>query len=211
MSIQLLTARAKAGPQRSDEIASAQLTDFNPYVETRHRVASGPLTAATATWYLRLIRRTTGGYGGAATNRRDRPRLVRRDPLRDDRRRSESRARCAVHAHARATGRAGGEVRRVQDLSRLSRPARRPRDRRGLDRDDVGSAHRARDRGAGGRQARLPGEADGVDGRRLPGDPRGGGDGRRAFCSSATSAASTRATGWPSRRSRGGRSVGSSR
>ena len=62
----------------------------------------------------------------------------------------------------------GREVRRRQDLPRLPRAARRSRDRRGLDRDDVGSAHRAGDRGARGRQARLPREADGLDRRGLP-------------------------------------------
>ena len=63
------------------------------------------------------------------------------------------------------------------------RPARRSRDRRGLDRDHVGPAHRAGDRRARGRQARLPRKADGLDGRRLPGDHRRGGEGRRASCS----------------------------
>ena len=54
-----------------------------------------------------------------------------------------------------------------QDLSRLSRPAGRSRDRRRVDRDDVGPAHRARGRGARSRQARLPRKADRLDRRRL--------------------------------------------
>ena len=60
------------------------------------------------------------------------------------------------------------EVRRQQDLSRLPRPARRSRDRRGVDRHHVGPAHRAGDRGArrpasmSSSKSRSP-----VDGRRL--------------------------------------------
>ena len=103
------------------------------------------------------------------------------------------------------------EIRRQENLSRLSRPAGRSRHRCRLDRHHVGPAHRARRRRARGRQACLPRKADGLDGRRLQARSSPRRRRPRAFCRSAISAASIRATAWPSRRSMPARSARSSR
>ena len=103
-----------------------------------------------------------------------------------------------------AAGRDGGEVRRAQDLSRLSRPARRSRDRRGLDRRRCGTStpsprsRRSRPASTSSSRSRWP-PRSAIAKRSSPPAAR-----RRASCSSATSAASTRATAWPSRRSTNG-------
>ena len=99
----------------------------------------------------------------------------------------------------------GDEIRRDEDDARLPRAARRSRHRRGLDRHDVGPAHRAGGRRARGRQACLSREADRFDGRGLPEDHRRLQARPRASCRSGISAASIRATGWRSRRSRAGK------
>ena len=187
-------------------------------VATPRPSARGPRECASATrCSLRRDRHSAimgspGPLGAdGCSHWRDRTRMVRRDPLRGDRRHSESRARRALHAHAGAAQGDGDEVRREEDDARLPRPARRSRHRRGLDRHHVGPAHRARSRRARSRQARLPREADGVDGRGLPRRSSPPPRGRRASSRSATSAASTRATAWPSRRSPRARSARSSR
>ena len=143
---------------------------------------------------------------GQAAHRRHRAWLVRRDPLRDHRRHSQPGTCRTVHAHAGPAGGAGREVRREEDLSPTTATCSPTRTSTRFRSCTMWDQHtEPGDCGAGGRQARLPRKADGLHGRRLQQDHGGGEERRRASCRSATSAASIRATAWPSRRSTTGR------